>query len=452
MSTLLIKNATVITVAGDALPITPGAILIEDQHIAAVGHSEELVKRYSNADRVIDGGRKVVAPGFISTHNHLGYTVFRGRAEEAGLECVTGQYMPMNTVITREERRAIGSLTCAELLKSGVTTIMEMEEDVEVYAELIDAIGMRAGMGVMTFDVDPDGMARGEYTYDDQRRIEQLAQATEFAERWHGRANGRIQALMTPNMTVTSSPELLRGCRTTADRLGLRLSTHLGWGPEEAAVTRRLYGQSPFEYMQCNGLLADDVIAAHCYLLEEHDKSLLADSGAHVAHCPLMNSVRGHIAPILEYRSRGIPLSLGVDNMFSDYFEVVRACVTMARIKANDPLALLAYEALEFATMGGARALGLDSVVGSIEPGKRADIMVVDFNRFGLQPMLDPVQNLVYHARRDDVVMVLVDGEVVVDSGQICSLDAQQLIDPAAMAAASVWDRFVTKYGDTIAR
>tara|TARA_Y100001934_G_scaffold189592_1_gene223515 strand:- start:146 stop:760 length:615 start_codon:yes stop_codon:yes gene_type:complete len=204
--------------------------------------------------------------------------------------------------------------------------------------------------------------------------------------------------------------------------------------------------------MQCNGLLADDVIAAHCYLLEEHDKSLLADSGAHVAHCPLMNSVRGHIAPILEYRSRGIPLSLGVDNMFSDYFEVVRACVTMARIKANDPLALLAYEALEFATMGGARALGLDSVVGSIEPGKRADIMVVDFNRFGLQPMLDPVQNLVYHARRDDVVMVLVDGEVVVDSGQICSLDAQQLIDPAAMAAASVWDRFVTKYGDTIAR
>jgi cytosine/adenosine deaminase-related metal-dependent hydrolase len=452
MSTLLIKNVTVVTVKEAAEPIMHGAVLVEDRHIAAVGPSDEVVKSHPPADRVVDGHRKVIAPGFVSTHNHVGYTVFRGRSEEAGLECVTGQYMPMNTIISRDERRAIGSLTCAELLKSGVTTILEMEEEVDVYAELIDAIGMRASMGLMTYDVDPDSMASGEYRYEKERRETQLKQAVAFAERWHGKANGRIRALMTPNMTVTSSPELLRASRAAADRLGMRLSTHIGWGPEETAVTQRLHGMSPFEYMQCHGLLAADVIAAHCYMVEEHDKTLLANAGTHVAHCPLMNSVRGHIAPILDYRSRGIPISLGIDNMFSDYFEVVRACVTMARIKSNDPLALLAKEALEFATLGGARALGLEADIGTIEVGKRADLMVVDFNRFGLQPMLDPVQNLVYHAHRDDVEMVLVDGAVVVDAGEICSLDARALIDPAAASAEAVWKRFVGKYGDIIAR
>ena len=111
MSTLLIKNVTVVTVKEAAEPIMHGAVLVEDRHIAAVGPSDEVVKSHPPADRVVDGHRKVIAPGFVSTHNHVGYTVFRGRSEEAGLECVTGQYMPMNTIISRDERRAIGSLT-----------------------------------------------------------------------------------------------------------------------------------------------------------------------------------------------------------------------------------------------------------------------------------------------------------------------------------------------------
>ena len=451
MSTLLIRDATVITVDEQARLFESGAVFVEDEHIVAVGPSDELCARFPSADRVVDGYRKVVSPGFISTHNHLGYTVFRGRSEEAGLKCVTGQYVPMTTILTRAERQAIGSLTAAELLKSGVTTLLQMEEEVDVYAEFIDALGMRAGMGLMTYDADADGMARDEYRYDESQCERQLKQAVEFAERWDGRANGRIRALMTPGMTITSSPQLLRRSREAADRLGIRLSTHIGWGPAEVEIIERLHGMSPFEYMKTHGLLAADVVAAHCYMVEDHDKHVLAHSGAHVAHCPLMNSVRGHIAPIVDYRERGIPISLGIDNMFSDYFEVVRACVTMARIKQGDPLALLASEALEFATMGGARALGLESDVGSIEPGKRADLMVVDFDRFGLQPMLDPVQNLVYHAHRDDVEMVLVDGRVVVDEGDVCSLDARALIDPAAQAANDAWQRFIEKFGGIIA-
>ena len=124
----------------------------------------------------------------------------------------------------------------------------------------------------------------------------------------------------------------------------------------------------------------------------------------------------------------------------------------MARIKNSDPVALLAGEALEFATIGGARALGLASEIGSIEVGKRADIMVVGFDRYGLQPNLDPVANLVYHARRDDVEMVLVNGVVVVEDAEICSIDARALIAPAAEAGQRAWQRFIAKYGDVIAR
>ena len=451
MSTLLIRNATLITVDEDSRVIHDGALLVEDQFISDLGSTVDVCARHPSPDRVVDASDMVLAPGFISAHNHVGYTIFRGLSEEAGLNCVTGMYFPMATVLSRDERRAIGSLTYAELLRSGVTTVLEMEEEVDVYAEFVDRLGMRSAMGTMISDVDVDGMIHGEYRYDPELTKRALAEATSFAEKWHGKANRRIQAMMTPNMSISSSPELLQGCRVVADRLGIRLSTHAGWGEMEGEIIRRLHGVSPFEYFRDNGLLGHDVVTAHCYVVDDADRDILAHSGAHVAHCPLMNAVRGEIAPILDYQSRGIPVSLGIDNMFSDYFEVVRACLMMARIKTGDAQGLLAPKALELATIAGARALGLDKEVGSLEIGKHADLMVVDFDRLGLKPVMDPVHNLVYHAHREDVKMVLVDGAVVVDDGQVALLDARALLAPAQTSAEDAWRRFVDKYGSTCA-
>ena len=316
------------------------------------------MRRHPTAARVLDGRRKVVIPGFVSAHNHVGYTLFRGRAEDAGLGCVTGQYFPMTTVVTRPERLAVGSLTYAELLRSGVTTVLEMEEDADVYAPFVERLGIRSLMGVMTLDVEVDGLRHDRYRYDAALRQAQLRQAVEFAEAWHGKADGRISAIMAPNMTISSSPELLQASRAAADRLGIRLSIHLGWGPGEVAATRRLHGMSPFEYARVNGLLAPDVVAAHCYVVDDADIALLAETRAAVAHCPLMNAVRGHIAPVGDLLRRGVTVGLGIDNMFADYFDVLRACVLMARIRAHDATTMLTPEALGLATMGGARALG----------------------------------------------------------------------------------------------
>jgi cytosine/adenosine deaminase-related metal-dependent hydrolase len=449
---ILIRNATVITV-DDAFSIhTPGAVYIKGDRIVAVGPDEQVVRDHPRADRIIDGTNKVVAPGFVSTHNHVGYTLFRGRAEDAGLSCVVGMYLPMSTIASREERRLVGSLTYAELLKSGVTTTLQMEEEADVYAPFVETLGCRSSMGIMVQDADLDAMTRGEFRFDAKLREHELKRAVEFAETWHGRADGRIQAMITPNLTISSSPDLLRQCRREADRLGLRLSMHLGWGEVEFEIIQKLHGQSPYAYARDHGLLADDVVSAHCYVTTDADTTLLAHSGSCVAHCPLMNAMRGHIAPLLDYQSRGIPVSLGIDNMFSDHFEVVRAAVMMARIKTEDAVAILAPDALRLATIEGARALGLEAQIGSLEAGKRADLMILDYEAFGLRPTLDPVQNLAYHGHAKDVETVLVDGQVVVDNGTITAVDTASLISDAEQAAQSAWGRFVTKYGDTIAR
>ncbi len=449
---LLIRNATVLTVDPADRVIEDGAVYIEDGRIAAVGSSAAVESAHPRAARVVEGAGKVVLPGFVSTHNHVGNTFFRGLAEDVGLGCVTGQYFPMATVATREERLAVGSLTYAELVKSGVTTTFEMEEEADVFAPFVEALGVRSFMGVMTFDADIDAMAKDVYRYDEARREAQLRQAIDFAHEWHGRAGGRIQVAMTPNMTISSSPELLRASREAADRLGLRTSIHVGWGEYEVEVIRRLHGKSPFEYARDWGMLAADTMCAHCYVVGGSDTEVLAASKAAVAHCPLMNAVRGHVAPIVEYRSRGIPVTLGIDNMFADHFEVLRACVSAARVKTGDPTVLQSSEVLRLATMEGAEALGMGAEIGSIEPGKRADLQMLDYRRFGLTPNLDPVRNLVYHAHSKDVELVMVDGNVLVEDFELKTADASRLIDDAGAAAEAAWGRFVAKYGGFMAR
>ncbi|MBT5435161.1 MAG: amidohydrolase family protein [Alphaproteobacteria bacterium] len=449
---VLITNATLITVDDDDRVIEDGAIAIDDGRITDLGATPEVLVRNPAPGRTIDGAGRVVAPGFISTHTHVGYTIFRGRAEDHGLNCVVGMYIPMNTVLQREERCAVGSLTYGELLRSGVTTVLEMEEDADVYAPFVERLGIRSAMGIMTSDADADAFTRGEYVFDPKVTEAEVKHAVEFAETWHGRADGRITVMMAPNMTINVSPELLRASRREADRLGLRLTSHCGWGEEEYDIVSELHGVSPFEYLRDNGLLAPDTVIAHGYVTDEHNTDVFAHSGACLAHCPLMNATRGQIAPLLDYQKRGIPVSLGIDNMYGDYFEVVRAAVLMARIKSADATAILAADALRLATMGGARALGMEDEIGSLEIGKRADLMMVDYGTFGLRPTLDPVQNLVYHAHASNVELVMVDGRIVVEEHGLVHADGRELAASAESNAQEAWGRFVAKYGGIAAR
>ena len=210
---ILITNATVVTVDESHRVIENGAVYVEKDRIAAVGDAHVLGEQYSNAETVVDGNGKVVLPGFVSAHNHVGYAVFRGRAEDIGHAPTHRLYLPMSGVIAQEERQVIGALAVTELLRGGVTTILEMEEDAELFAPFIESSGIRALIGVMVNDLNLEALARGETVFDAAVRDQQLDQANGLAERWHGRADGRIQAVMAATGLSTSSPELLQGLR-----------------------------------------------------------------------------------------------------------------------------------------------------------------------------------------------------------------------------------------------
>ena len=441
----MITNATVVTVDETYRVIENGAVYVEKDRIAAVGDAHVLGEQYSNAETVVDGNGKVVIPGFVSAHNHVGYAVFRGRAEDIGHAPTHRLYLPMSGVIAQEERQVIGALAVTELLRGGVTTILEMEEDAELFAPFMESSGIRALIGVMVNDVNLEALARGETVFDAAVRDQQLDQANGLAERWHGRANGRIQAVMAATGLSTSSPGLLQGLRQRANEKGLRLSAHLGFG--ERDLEQRIHGMAQFDLAGAHGMLGPDVVAVHCYEVDDDEVSILAQSGTHLAHCPHMNQFRGEVAPIQAMRAKGMQVGLGIDNYFSDYFEVLRSCLASARIRAHDPEILSAPEVLALGTIDAARVLGLDQEIGSIEPGKKADLQLVNMQRLGLTPVNDPVTTLVYHGHAKDVDMVLVDGEVVVSDGMVRTADQDDLVVRAGDAADAAWKRFAECYG-----
>ena len=447
--TLLINHATVITVDPDRRVLGDCSIVIANDKITALAPSHELENLYRDATTVIDATGKVVLPGFVSAHNHVGYAVFRGRAEDVGYAPTHRLYLPMSGVITNSEREVIGALAVTELLRGGVTTILEMEEDAELFAPFIESSGIRAFIGVMVNDVNLDALASGQTVFDDTVRTQQLSQATGLAERWHGRSGGRIQAVMAANGLSMSSPALLKGLRAAADDLGLRVSIHLGFGERE--LVESVHHRAQFDYARDCGMLGTDVIAVHCYDVDEAEIDMLAKSGTSLAHCPHMNQFRGEVAPIQAMQSKGMQIGLGIDNYFSDYFEVLRSCIASARIRAHDPEVLSAQDALALGTIDAAAVMGLDHEIGSIEIGKKADLQIIDMRRLGLTPTNDPVATLVYHGHGKDVETVIVDGQVVVSNGRVQTADEDALITQASQAATAAWDRFSQRYGSFVA-
>lgn len=439
----LIHDATVIPIEPRGKVWQSGSVLIENGRIIDVGPGAEVQKRATAVDRFIDARGKIVLPGFVSAHNHLGYAVFRGRAEDFGIGAGRRLYLPMAAVLSREERVAIGTLAAAELLRGGCTTVFEMEEDADALACAISDVGLRASVAVMVNDVDLDQLATGRIRYSESRCESQLEQAVQFAEH-HGDANGLITPALGANALTTSSPRQLRGLREAADRIGVRLSIHLGTG--EAAFLDREYGAGSIDFARDQGLLAPDVIAVHGYKLSEDDITAFARTGAHLAHCPQVNAFRGHVAAAQVFLEQGINVGLGVDNFFSDCFDVMRACIAVARIRSRDPLALPALSVLELATLGGARAMGLESLIGSLEVGKHADLQIVDMRQYGLSPAHNPVDTLVYHAHAKDVEAVMVNGSFVVENGRVNGVDEDALVEAANAASTSAWSRFEARY------
>ena len=431
----LIRNATIVTM-NDALDIVTGAVSIRDGRIAAVG-AEPAEKH----DTTIDAGGAYLLPGFIQTHIHLCQTLFRGYADDMPLlEWLRRRVWPMEAAHTPATLRASARLAAAELLMSGTTTALTMEtvHDTDVVFEALEQMGLRAVVGKCMMDSDDQVPKRLQ----EQTRAS-IDESVALRKRWDGRANGRLRAAFAPRFAVSCSRELLEAVADLSARDRVIVHTHASENRDEVEVVRRLSGGfSNLEYLADTGLATPHLCTAHCVWVTESEQALLAERDVKVMHCPSSNLKLGSgVAPVTEMRARGISVSLGADgaacNNRLDMFEEMRLAATLQAVR-HQPGALTARDAVWMATREGARALAMESEIGSIEAGKRADLILINRDAVHQSPDADPWSTLVYATRGTDVRLAMVDGEVLVTDYALVREDVRSIASEGAAAARSL--------------
>jgi 5-methylthioadenosine/S-adenosylhomocysteine deaminase len=420
----------------DALEIVEGGVAVRDGRITAVGAVPN-----DRFDAVVDAGGGYLLPGFIQTHVHLCQTIFRGYADDMPLlDWLRRRVWPMEAAHTPASLRASTRLAASELLLGGTTTVLTMEtvHDTDVVFETLAGTGLRAVVGKCMMDSDAAVPKRLL-----EKTSASIDESAALKARWNGAANGRLRAAYAPRFAVSCSRELLEAVAALSAREGAIVHTHTSENRDEVEVVRRLSGGlSNLEYLADTGLATGRLCAAHCVWVTEGEQALLADRDVKVLHCPGSNLKLGSgIAPVAEMRARGISVSLGADgaacNNRLDMFDEMRLAATLQAMR-RAPGVLTARDVLWMATREGARALGSEAEIGSIEPGKRADLVVVDRDRPHLTPHPDPWSAIVYAARGADVRYVLVDGEVLVRDFRLERLDAAEVAATARTEAEAL--------------
>ena len=425
--TTLIKGGTLVTMdAGES--IVKGDLLIHGPHI--VGMGDDL----GAADEIIDAGGCAVLPGFVQTHVHLCQTLFRGSADDLSLiDWLKKRVWPLEAAHTARSVRASARLGVAELIKGGTTCALTMEtvNHTDEVFRVVEESGFRATVGKCMMD-------EGEGVPPPLREVarDSIDESLALFEKWHGKAGGRIRHCFAPRFAVSCTEGLLREVSKLAGERDVLIHTHASENLDEIGMIERRTGKRNVVYLDSLGLTGPRVVLAHCVHLSEQELGLLASTGTHVAHCPSSNmKLASGIAPIHEMLQRGISVSLGADgapcNNRLDMFTEMRTGSLLQKVK-NGPEALPARLALRMATTWGARALRLDSEVGSLEVGKRADVTVVDLTRLHTTPPSDIVSTIVYAAGAGDVRTVVVDGQVLMRDGELTTLDEREVIAEAA--------------------
>jgi 5-methylthioadenosine/S-adenosylhomocysteine deaminase len=417
---ILVLGGIVITMDERRTILPDGALALRGDSILALGSRAQIAAAY-DAATVIDATGCLVIPGLIDAHTHIPMTLFRGLADDLPLHTWLEQHVwpAEHRFINPETVRWASRLGVAELLRSGVTTLCDMYFYEDEVAAVVDELGMRGVLANAHFDVTN--------TTDTDRT---LAEAEQFVARWRG--HSRIVPALGPHAPYTVSPELYRRLHALAERLDTLVVTHLAETQEEDRDIRRLYGRSPVRHLENLGLVDARLVAAHCVWVDAEEIDLLARARTGVVHNPRSNlKLASGIAPVPDMLRAGVLVGLGTDGAASNNELNLLAEIQMAALLHKgvrlDPLAVPAAAALEMATIGGARALKLDHLVGSLEPGKRADMVIIDLDEDNLVPLYDPVSHVAYAVETGDVRTVIVDGRIVLRDHVLTTADEQEI-------------------------
>ncbi len=425
MASLTVLADEVLTLDSRDARYAPAAITIDGPTIASVGPAPD-----KPVGEIVDLRGCVLLPGLVNAHTHTPMWLFRGLTEDVPRgEWLSERISPLQARLGAGEYRAGALAGCLELLLNGVTTIADRYGHMDVVAEAIEASGLRALVAHSLYDASREpGLAVTE------RLLDRFGTNP---------ARSRVWAGVGPHATDTCGPDLLRRVRLLADRTGARVFIHLAQSEEETRAVRAKGFAGCAAYLDELGLLRPDVVVAHGTYLSDREAELVGRRGTGVAHCPSSNAkLEGRVAPVGRMRRAGAVIGLGTDtaccNNDMDLFAEMKMAGLMNKLAAGDPAAFPAADLLRMATSEAARALGIDHLVGTLEPGKRGDIVAVRRDAPHLLPWHDPVANLVYAARGADVVAVFIDGQQLVRDRQPVYLDQERILAEATRAAGGL--------------
>jgi len=417
--------------------IVRGELLIVDGKIASVGDSGH------SADVVIDATGCAVIPGFVQTHIHLCQTIFRGAADDLSLiDWLKKRVWPMEAAHSASSIAASARLGIAELIKGGTTCALTMEtvnHTAEVF-KVVEETGFRATVGKCMMDKG-DEVPRPLR----EQTTQSIQESVALLDEWHGKADGRIRYCFAPRFAVSCTRELLQQVASLARERDVMVHTHASENKTECELVESETGLRNVAYLDSLGLTGSHVALAHCVHLSDDEIDTLEQTRTNVVHCPSSNLKLGSgIAPIARLLDRDVSVSLGADgaacNNRLDMFTEMRTAALLQKA-LHGPEVLTANRVLRMATFDGAKAMGLDGEIGSLEAGKRADVTIVRLGGLHATPAADIVSALVYSAQASDVDSVIIDGQLVMRDGKLLTIDENATITTANVEAKKLIDR-----------
>lgn len=448
---MLFTNATIVTMNPTRDIITNGAIAIKDNRIVAVGKTDTLLQQH-HENEVIDVKGKLIIPGLIDTHVHLAQALIRGCADDMALiQWLCDRVWVLQGNFTHDDGYVSARLCIAEMLKSGTTTFLESmlahRYGFDGIARAVDESGIRAClagivMDIGTYATQTSSMHPGMV----ESRETSLFGVLEMHSKWQGAANDRIHVWFGPRTPGGVTSELYREMSDYARQRDMGITMHLAEVEADKIYLNEKFGLSPVYYAESVGLLGPKTVLVHMVWLTQADIDKLAQTHTSVSHNPSSNSkLASGVCKVPQMLASGVNVALGCDggpsNNDYDLVREMKLAAILHKAVSNDPLIVPAETVLEMATINGARSLGLEKEIGSLEVGKKADLVVIDLDRLHTTPSPNPISSLVYAATGGEVDTVVVDGQIVVEQGQLLTLDEDEVMHVAREHADALYKR-----------
>jgi 5-methylthioadenosine/S-adenosylhomocysteine deaminase len=431
---LIVSGGVLVTMDGARTIVHDGSVAIKGDAIVAVGPRAEIESKYKGV-QTIDAPGRMVLPGFINGHTHVPMTLFRGLHDDVTLNDWLYKYIfPAEAKNVNEEFVRWGTrLAAAEQIRSGVTTFADMYYFEDAVAEETKAAGMRGLLGETFIDFPAP---------DNKSNAEMVAYTEKFLKKWQG--DPLIHAAPAPHSIYTCSKKTIQEAAALARKYHAPLLMHVSEMKKEWEDSEKANGMSPVQYLEKIGVLGPDLVAAHCIFVDEADRKLLADRQVGCVHNPSSNMmIASGVSPVPEMRAAGIAVGLGTDgpagsNNDLDLMEEIDLAAKLAKISKMNPLALNAKAAVEMATIDGARALHMEKEIGSLEAGKKADLILISLDEPNAVPMYDVYAQVAYSLKGSDVETVVIGGTVVMRERKLLTVDEPAVLEKAREYGKSV--------------